>query len=484
MKIAQTSLVVFLSKVVGSALGFVSTWYFARVLGADVIGVFAGVIALTAWLQMGGNAGIGEALQKRISEGEHRDQYLFAALVLLVLYVVVVSLLVVVLSDFVEWYLSDFDQYAPVSVVWFVIGVLVARLSFNFVSLVLRGEHLVHIAGFLDPVKIGVRSLLQIALVFAGFQLVGMLVGYIAGIVLVALFGTIFVTSRLARPSLDHIRSLFEYARFSWFAGLKSRALNDIDILVLTALVPSGLVGVYSVAWSLSKFLDLFGSAVSKAVFPEISETSAAENPSAAADLIDDAIAYGGLIAIPGVVGGTILADRLLRIYGPEFEQGATVLWLLLVAVMLYSYLRQFLNALNAVDRPDQAFRINVVFVSTNVVLNVILIWAIGWVGAAIASVVSTGLALVVAAYILEHIVPFQFPAGEISRQFVAAAGMGVIVMALRTTVESRNLLGHNFALVAGLVFVGAGVYGVFLSAISSQFRKTVVRNLPFDLPT
>jgi O-antigen/teichoic acid export membrane protein len=46
MNLGQTSVVYFVSKLLGSVLGFVATIYFARVLGAEVLGQYALVLAL------------------------------------------------------------------------------------------------------------------------------------------------------------------------------------------------------------------------------------------------------------------------------------------------------------------------------------------------------------------------------------------------------------------------------------------------------
>ena len=46
--------------------------------------------------------------------------------------------------------------------------------------------------------------------------------------------------------------------------------------------------------------------------------------------LLEDALAYTGLFAITGLIGGVILGDRLLRIYGEEFVEGTAALAVLI----------------------------------------------------------------------------------------------------------------------------------------------------------
>lgn len=483
MRIGQTSLIVFLSKVVGSALGFIATIYFARVLGAEILGIYAVIVALVAWMELAGRAGVGKAVVKRVSEGEDQGAYLAAGAMLIFGIGVIVCAAVFFGQQYVESYVGGFEEHVQVSVVWFVMALFVMELVTTIVYSTLHGQNLVHIVGLLKPVSIGVRSTTQIGLILLfGLGLVGMLVGRVFGLLVVTCVGALFVSVRPEIPSGYHFRKLFDYAKFSWLGSLKSRAFNDVDILILGWFVSSKLVGVYSVAWSLTKFLDLFGGAIGQAMFPEISNVSAQKDPEAASKFIKDSVAYAGFVTIPGLVGGGLLADRLFRIYGDEFVQGTKVLWLLLLSILLFSYMHQFLNALNAIDRPDYAFRVNAVFIVTNATLNLVLIWQLGWIGAAIASVMSSIVGLVLSYKLLVRLVNFELPLLEISKQVIAAVGMGAVVAGLRKAIEATGVIQHNFVILLGLVAIGATTYVALLITISPKFRGVVTRNAPVDL--
>lgn len=483
MKIGQTSVIVFSAKFVGSALGFLATLYFARELGAEVLGIYAVILSTVAWLQTGGKMGIAKATNKRISEGSDQSAYLTAGYMAIIGFAVVMSLVIVSIRPSVERYITDFTFYSTTSVVWFILTILFVKLTFIYVMEVLKGQRRVGLAALLKPTKTGVRSAFQIGLVVVGFSLVGMLVGYILGVALVVVIGIFLIRMRPTLPGTKHFRSLFDYAKFSWVGGLKSRALNDVDIVVLNILVTTGLVGVYSVAWSLSKFLDLFSSAIGETVFPELSNISTQEDIQKAVPVLEDSITFAGLITIPGMIGGTLLSDRLLMLYGEEFVQGTEVLGLLILSILCFSYYRQFLNALNGFDYPELAFRANLVFISSNVILNLILIWQFGWVGAAIASVVSVFLGGIVSYMYLLQIVSFQFPFGEVGRQIAAALLMGGIVLISQSAIEESIFDPHNAVIILLLVSLGAGVYVLTLFAISQKFRTTVSRNLSISVP-
>lgn len=482
MRVGQTSIIVFVSKVAGSAMGFLATLFFARFLGAEILGLYTLLLTIANWLHYAAGPGVSKAMVKRISEGKEQDQYFTASALMILFLAVVLSLGIITLSSLFENYVSEFDKYTSLSVVWFIIILLFVNSFSKSVSSILNAQNRVHIRGLLQPVNIGLSSFIQVILVISGLSLLGMLTGWIVGSTVTGLIGTYWVYVRPAWPEKRHFRSLLDYAKFSWLGGLKTRAFNQVDILLLGMFVPTSLVGVYSVSWSIAKFLELFGQAISGSVFPEISQRAAQKNSQAISGLVEDALAYTGLIAIPGLIGGLFLSDRLMRLYGPEFTKGATVLILLIFATLIYSYQSQLLSTLNAIDRPEIAFRINLIFIGLNTLLNVLLIWQFGLEGAAAATAFSTIVGLGMSYYALNRLVDFQTPVREPLRQVFAALVMGFIVWILLSIVEATGVIEHNAVIVLGLVGTGALVYFFTLLVISTQFRNTVDRNLPLDI--
>lgn len=476
MKIGHTAAVVFISKIFGSVLGFISTLYFARVLGAEILGYFSVAMALIAWLKLGGSMGISTAMTKRISERADQDAFLTSGLLLILGTSLSLSFLIFILR-------SNINSYIGSNVAIYVLFIFLSGIFLTIITSILKGENRVHIAGILSPINVGISSLTQVVLVFMGMELTGLFIGYLIGEITVVFLGTTLISIGVTVPKRKHFQSLIDYARYAWMSGLKSQSFNDIDTLVLGALVNPTLVGIYSVAWSLSQFLSLFGRSIRAALFPELSRADAEQNDEQIAWLTSNSLAFIGLIAIPGFFGSLALGDRLMRIYGPEFEQGNIILSLLVLAVLIYSYQQQLTGILNGINRPDMTFRVNVIFIVTNLVLNVLLVMWIGWVGAAVASVVSTMIGTVTSFWILRRLVDFDVPVREIGQQFASAMLMAVVVESLRRLLEGTELTLGNFATVLLLVSVGAGIYFSTLVVISPTFRKAVTDNLPNTVP-
>jgi len=478
MRLGQTSAIYFVSKIIMAMIGFVATVYFTRTLGDEIYGFYAVTLALVSWLGIVKSVGFTGAMVKRMSENEEPDAYFASGAVIKATLTTIVVLGVFIFQEQVNSYVGQ-----PVAKL--VIVLLIVSIASGLVGSALKGTHRVHIYAPLKIVREAAMTISMILFVFFGWGLTGMLVGHALGTALFALIGLIIVRPQVTFPEIRHFRQLFDFAKYSWLGKMEKKMINEMDILLLGVFVSAGLTGVYAVAWSLSKFLEAFGSAVSTTLFPEMSKLSAEEDLQMVQKLTNDAIIFAGLLLIPGIFGAAVLGDRLMLIYGPEFEVGEQVLVLLLIGVLIYTYSRQLFTTLNAIDRPDLAFRANGVVAIANIVLNITLIYTIGWVGAAVATALSAAIGFAFGLYYVRTQISLSLPYTELFRQWTAALIMGIIVYFVRHLGET-NLAwidDFNAVFVVLLVGLGAAVYFVLLLGISSTFRTTVTNNLPFAVP-
>lgn len=474
MRIGQTTIIHFVSKFIGSILGFIATIYFARELGETVIGRYSLVLSLVALLGIFNTIGISGAMVKRISEDEEPAAY-FSAGSFIIAGLTAISIIVVVL------FRNQIHSYVGINAAKFVIVVLLAHSIWILCASLLKGSHLVHVFSVLSSGGTGTESAIQISLVIIGFGLAGMVYGYAGGLIAASAIGFLYSKPQFQIPRRRHFKRLFDYAKFSWLGSLQAKTYAWVDIVILGLFVQSGLIGAYTVAWSLVQFLNVFGSSVSASMFPKLSKESFQDQTKYVSHLVEESLAYAGLFIIPGMVGGTLLGDRILLLYGSGFVAGTQVLLILFLGMLTYSYMKQLQNALNAIDRPDLAFRANAAFILSNAVLNLLLIYLIGWVGAAIATALSSSVGLGIAYFYTRVELNFEVPTGLISRQLIAAIAMGGIVFAGRLFGVKYGIVSHNVLFITILVSLGAASYFAVLYVISIQFRTTVQNNLSTD---
>lgn len=470
MRPANTTLVTLISEVARSLIGFFITIYLARVLGPDVLGTFFLVVALVVCLKVPMNA-VGSALTKRVSEGRDGSSFLGAGGVLYAGLTVLMVGIVLVADEAVTSYVGE-----PVA--WLLAALLIGNALFSYVTCGLSGQKQVASASILKAVENIFEGVAQLAFVVLGYKLAGLIGGQVVALVGGGLAGLLIFNIRPSFPARDYVESLVEYARYSWLGTLSSRTFGWMDTLVLGLFVSSGLIGVYEISWRISSVLILLSNAIQQTIFPEISSLAESGDESKIRFYIDEAIFYGGLTAIPGLFGAALLGREILRIYGAEFTDGVTILLILIFAQLLSAYGNLLLTAVNGLDRPDIAFRINGVFMVSNLVLNLGLVSWIGWYGAAIATATSGGITLLLSLTALRRLVGgIPLPVVGIGYQVAASVVMSLVVIGGRMIVPIESMY-----YTVAYVVLGAAVYGICLYGLSERVRSKAGSLLPARL--
>lgn len=477
MRLGQTTSILFASKILGSLIGFLAMVYFARVLGSSVLGVYFLVLALIGWLRLVNNLGLSRALNKRVSEGVEKGQHILAALSLYAVAYAIIALFIYLGRDWVNAYLGEQLHH-------FVILFLGANILFIFVNNVMRGEQLVHAQGIVSLFQTILRVLFQVSAVLMGFAVSGLLFGEIVAILLGSVVGVVVTlvyfnrSFEFKRPTRTHYESLIDFAKFSWLGDMKGKIYQRMDIIVLGFFSPSSLIGIYSICWNLAQFLEIFSKSISTTMFPKMSELSSDDHIDLVSARLEDALSYSGLFIIPGLAGVIVVGDGVLNIYGGEFRQGQIILVLLVGATLVHGYHKQLMNTLDALNRPDLTFAVNVFFAVTNISLNVILVSLYGWVGAAVATLISVVAAMLIAYRMLSVILSFNIPVQQILYQSFAAAMMGGFVFGLDRLLISQGLTTRRLGPVLLMVGVGVLIYFSVLLLISRELRDVVTDNI------
>lgn len=472
MRLGQKSAVHFASQFLASIAGFVATLYIARELGSDVLGTYALFTAVLIWLKTVVGSGVQQAIKKRVSEVDGSGRDLGAGLVIETGAFAVVSAGLLAFRE-------ETNDYLQFEATLLLVVSLAVVLAFSLVRAALHGEEKVHLAAVLRPLDRVVRSSVQLAVVFLGLLgggVAGLIWGYVAGAAVAVAGGIVLVSMRPRVPRRRHFRRVLRFTRYSWLSGIEERAFSAMDTVILGLFVSQSLIGYYEVAWNLASLMAIFGVSVAQSLFPTLSGLDSEQADEVVADLINDGLAYVGLFLLPGVVGAALVGEYVLAIYGSEFREASGVLVILVLARLVYAYESQFISSLNALDYPGIAFRVNLVFVVANLVLNFALVSLFGWLGAAVGTGVAAFLGLVLAYRALSEIIAFDIPVAEIANQVTAALMMGAVVAVAELALTN----GRSASIVETflLVGLGAGIYFGALIGLSERFRMTVRDNL------
>ena len=178
------------------------------------------------------------------------------------------------------------------------------------------------------------------------------------------------------------------------------------------------------------------------------------------------------LLALPLVVGGMLLAPKIIySFYSLDFAPSILAFQILILTAGIIFLYRPFYDAMIVLNQQTKTFWITIVGALTNVILNLILIPKYSLYGAAIATLITNFLILLIIIFYTRKFTFIRFPILKIFSTFlisaVASAFMYFII---------KKLLIYNINIFL-LVFVGILIYLMVFSVIRKYILGHFLKN-------
>jgi O-antigen/teichoic acid export membrane protein len=359
----------------------------ARYLGPERFGVFSFSFAFVHILQMFAG-GLSNVLVREIVQNRDRLEHVLSAAIPLM---TTLSGLVWLISFLIVKASSVDAEIA--STIYILTAALPA--SFNsaaFAAVCRAKEEMFYNALALVLQRVVLLSLVGVT-VMLDFGLVGVASSYLAAHMVQWLFFSGLVSRRYCRYRTRIDVRLWRYLllegtpialgmilqRIAWFA----------DIFLLTLLSSTRSVGLYGAAYRLVEMLSVIPTALSIPVYPALSRL-AVDSHTQAFSLYLKAQKFLIIIGLPVGVWVFVTAPQLMALlFGPEYIEATPalrILGLMLVLLFLNSLYLYLFSAIGA----QRIFMAAMSFIVVlNIVLDVILIPALDFTGAALATLVS-----------------------------------------------------------------------------------------------
>jgi O-antigen/teichoic acid export membrane protein len=466
MNFARASSLLFAAELLNTAFGFLGTVYFARELGASLLGIFFLFEATLYTVATVVDFGLRGAVEKRISAGDDPAQMFGAGLVLKLLLIAIVSVAVLAVREPLAGYIGADLALELVGVVvvfelsMLAVHVLQAELRAGQTAILhfLRSLTFVVVAVVLLELGYDVRALVYALLVSYSVLLVGAVAR---------------LSTPLAWPARRHLRSLYEYAKFNGIWGMGGHVYNWMDVIVIGLFLSQAAVGAYELAWRLTTTAIMFSTVFARVLFPQLSAWQAEGATEKVQKALSDAITTSLLLIVPSVVGVALLSREILGvIFGPEYVIAGTAFVVLMVEKLPQAVNLVFDKAIQAFDRPKYGAIATVVSLSANIGLNLLLVPRYGLAGAAAATLLAVVANTVILGLYLRRLTTVRFPVRDIGWTVVAALVMGGVVVALTRVVAADTALS-----LLAVVATGGVVYGVGLLA-SPSLRVKIIENV------
>jgi len=226
-----------------------------------------------------------------------------------------------------------------------------------------------------------------------------------------AAYGTWKASTPLGMISTEAALSLWTYAKYSVVAFLDSLAYKWLDVIVIGIFLSPAAVGIYEVAWRVSKFVMLPTRSIEEFMLPQTSNWDTSGRKEIIESTLPNALFASAFFIFPTLFGAVIVGDELLStIFGSEFGAGALVLLVLLFGRLVDATDGVLKTVIAGIDRMDLRARAVVVSLVFNIVLNVLLVPRYGIEGGAVATVLSFGVSTVLIGVYLQRELSLRLP--------------------------------------------------------------------------
>lgn len=445
---------------VSTTVGIVA---FANLFGGEIMGIYFLYQAVVGILGIPTDLGISKAVEKRISAGASPDRMLGAGLVSK-------SGLYFIVAVVIFLFNNTFQNYIGRDI----IGLLILGLG------VQQASHLATrtLAGELRPGETAIfQAFREVSWVVIGGVLTlawnsvnGLIIGRIIGDLILFLGCSYRLNTGISLPSPADIFSLLTFGRYVFISSVGGYVYNWMDVAILGFFVDPHVISTYEYAWRVATLFILPTQAVRQVIFPQVSSWASAHKYSEIEDLLYTWIQPPLFLIIPGILGGLLLGDEILRfIFASSNVSASIILTLFMLEKLLRAINLTWIPTLFAMDKPSLAYRQSIAAVCVNIVLNFVLIPPYGGVGAAIATSTSGVISVGIGYYYLSQFLELELPIRRIGISTGASIIMGVSIWFVKSSLTIDDLLSLIF-----YIFAGAALYTIIL-LINKDIRHDMI---------
>jgi len=434
MNISRSVAKLFSARLGSQFIGFLGLVYFARELGPEQLGVFFLFQAVLFVLALPADIGVREGIEKRISEGTAPEKILTTGLILKLSFSLVLSIGLFIVREIVNDYIGG-------QVTLLLILALIMNSLSEVAIRTLKGELRVGETASLQfarqTVWVGVGAIF----VWQGFDYVGLIYSLILGLSVVFVWGIQKRSTKFGPVSTEHASSLWAYSKYSFVGAVGGSFYSWMDVAIIGVFLSQTHVGAYEMAWRVGVIVTLLSSTIAMTIFPQVSEWDAKEDKEQIESLLPNIITPAMILVVPAFFGSLLLSREILGLlFGQEFVFARAVLIVFMGINFIQAVTGIVARVLRAIDHPELVAKSRVVSILINIVLNVILIWQFGIIGAAFATGIALTIYTALSLMYLSRYVEIRFPYYEIGWCVVASAGMTAAVAGVRLLIEINSL--------------------------------------------
>ena len=373
----QKATISFLSNVLIHIIGFFSSFFVARFMGAEALGILSSSQAFVNMFGIIGGFGFGLAHFKRVSEGMDLGKCngtFFTIKTILSFVMFIVTMLVFYSIGWTTGKYPVSENYFSffwIVAIAFTLGSISQSIQLTFSaklevtknSMVLLSQKL-----FNTTLKI-IIALTGLSVIFLAWtNLFAVLLGIIVSIYL-------FRNYPISGFDKKIFKSYLSFAIPITLLQFVERVSIYIDKVFIGYFINEEAVGQYAVSQSLTNVFLLSAFMLANLFIPTYSKLHSEKNISAIREFSQRVYKYISLLATPVLFLIIFNAESIiLIIYGDAFTRSSIILRILALQTLFYFYLQPFSHLFIGTDKPKLVAKYGIISAIVNIVLNFVLI--------------------------------------------------------------------------------------------------------------
>lgn len=392
-----------ISQIIASVCAFIWTILMARYLGVSNYGIFGFATSFTAILAVTVDLGINTHVIRHVAtDYDSAPKYLGNAMPLKSIFGIGTMILTLIILI-----LMKTDELTLTVTLLFAIEMIIK----SFINL-LNGSFQAFEEGKYQGIG---NTLLHIILlifilitIFTDFGLIGISISYILANAITLIYTYYAFKNNIAKPKfeldLEFCKQITVLSLPFAVIGLLYTIYYSIDIVMLTNMVGSYASGIYNATYKLISVLTLFYSVYTAVIFPVMSKFFN-DDESMLLISFEKSIKYLMLVIIPIAIATVFYSTDIIHlIYGHKYDAASSVLCILIWTVCLLFISGAANSLLNASHKEVAVTKIYAIAAVFNIVLNFVMIPYFSYNGAAITTVLSDLLIVIIQFYIIYNL--------------------------------------------------------------------------------
>lgn len=390
----------FISQIIASICGFIWTILMARYLGVSRFGIFGFAVSLTGMCSILFDWGIGiHSVRHIATDYDSAPKYLgniipLKGLFSLIGFIIILIILILMKADEIT---------------------ITVTLLFAIEQIIKKFVELMNATfqAFEEGKYQGIgNSILNILLfifiliaIFTDLGLYGIAIAYIMANIIALIYEYYILKRQYFKPQYEFDKGFCKRVTIASipFAAtvILSSIYYSIDIVMLTNMIGDYATGIYNASYKLISVLTLFYSIYGAVIFPVMSKFYK-KDESMLLVSYEKSIKYLLMIIIPIAIATMFYSADLIHLfYKHEYDTASSVLSILIWTVCLLFISGAGNTLLNASHKEVSVTKIYLLAAIFNVVMNLILIPRYSFNGAAVTTVLSDVLIVVVQSYVI-----------------------------------------------------------------------------------